>query len=342
MAAIKTEFETADSHENHKEIAEISQVAHMYYNKDMLQPDIAEKMFFSRSKVSRMLKKARELGIVEIKVKRVLNRAANVEKKLQELFGIPEAVVVTTIDDDPKDVLDAVTDFAAMYVSDNLKGDCTIGISRGSTVIQIVNKLTKVHECNLHAVQLMGSSAEEDTTMESRELVNIVSGLFGGTSHYLNTPLYVDDTYVKEVLLQDKTVQESMNIMAGCNLIITGLGAFESAEDSPNWYGYVTERHLKELEEQKAVGSICATFFNINGVPVKSEWNEKRMGIPFEYIKKGQHIIGAAVGANKVRSILGALRGGLLSILFTDVNTALGVIEQYEKQTGVKTQNLEG
>lgn len=42
----------------HREYAVISQVAHMYYDLNMLQPEIAEKLFFSRSKVSRMLKQA--------------------------------------------------------------------------------------------------------------------------------------------------------------------------------------------------------------------------------------------------------------------------------------------
>lgn len=316
--------------ENDKEIAEISQVAHMYYNRDMLQPEIAEKMFFSRSKVSRMLKKARELGIVEIKVRRVLNRAANVEKKLQELFDVREAIVVTTVDGDAEEIIGTVTDFAAMYVSDLLKGNCIMGVSRGSTIIRVVNKLAKVHECNLHAVQLMGSSAEEDNSIESRELVNEVSGLFAGVSHYLNTPLYVDDVYAKEVLLQDKTVQETFNLMRRCNLVLTGLGGFEPAASSPNWYGYVTQRHLAELEEKRAVGSICAQFFNIDGQPVPCEWNEKRIGMPFEYIKKTGRTISVAAGQNKVKPIVGALRGQLLDVLITDVNTAISAIEQQE------------
>ena len=60
--------ESETSAAKHREYALISQVAHMYYDLDMLQPEIAAKLYFSRSKVSRMLTQAKKLGIVEIRV----------------------------------------------------------------------------------------------------------------------------------------------------------------------------------------------------------------------------------------------------------------------------------
>ena len=51
-----------------EKLALYSQVAHMYYEQGMQQPEIAEKLYFSRSKVCRILQKAQEMGIVDIKV----------------------------------------------------------------------------------------------------------------------------------------------------------------------------------------------------------------------------------------------------------------------------------
>ena len=53
-------------------LAIYSQVAHMYYELGMMQPEIAEKLYFSRSKVSMILKKSQELGIVYINLKKYL------------------------------------------------------------------------------------------------------------------------------------------------------------------------------------------------------------------------------------------------------------------------------
>ena len=46
----------------------LASVANLYYNVEMTQNQIAERLFTSRSKISRMLKEARQLGIVEIKI----------------------------------------------------------------------------------------------------------------------------------------------------------------------------------------------------------------------------------------------------------------------------------
>ena len=47
----------------------LATVANLYYNSEMTQNEIAARMYTSRSKISRMLKEARELGIVEISIK---------------------------------------------------------------------------------------------------------------------------------------------------------------------------------------------------------------------------------------------------------------------------------
>lgn len=44
-------------------------VAYMYYDENMTQQEIADKLGVSRPSVSRMLQKARQNGIVEIKIR---------------------------------------------------------------------------------------------------------------------------------------------------------------------------------------------------------------------------------------------------------------------------------
>ena len=76
------------------ELAVIAEVASMYYEHDIPQNVIAEKMFFSRAKVSRLLKKAREQGIVEIIIRFPLERVVTLERTLCEVFGLKDAVVI--------------------------------------------------------------------------------------------------------------------------------------------------------------------------------------------------------------------------------------------------------
>ncbi|MGM9521171.1 MAG: sugar-binding transcriptional regulator [Oscillospiraceae bacterium] len=318
--------------DNKKEYAEVYQVAHMYYDLGMLQPEIAERMFFSRSKVSRLLKQAREMGIVQITVKKIYDRVEMIEKALCSIFGLKDAVVITNYDEGQTEMLDALTDFAAMYISNLLKGSCTVGITRGSTINKVIGKLSNVNDCRLQLVQLMGSSTNSYQSEESHILVNRMLNHFDGTAYYLNTPLYIDDLYAKNILMQDSSVRSVFQQMDACNIILTGIGMLDPDIDvRPSWHGYMTRRHLQELEEKKAVGSICAQYFNIDGELIQSEWNAKCIVMPLESIGRNRLSIGIAQGKNKEKPILGALRGHHINVLITNVQTATAVISLNEE-----------
>ncbi len=322
----------------HKEYALISQVAHMYYNLNMLQPEIAKKMFFSRSKVSRMLTQARELGIVEIKVRHIVDRAPTLEKKLHEVFGLKEALVITCFDSEfSPETFSSLTDYAAIQISSRLKGKVTLGISNGRTVNTVVEKLRKRNPCTLEVVQLMGSISSTYLAEEARNLVEQVIEVFNGKGYYLNTPLYVDDTYAKNVLLNDSSIAAVFEKMQECDLVVTGIGSLSSSgETAPKWYGYQTARHLSELREKGAVGSVCAQYYDINGNTVACEWNEKCLAMPLEEVRRNPMTVGIASGDEKVDAILGALRGGIVDLLMTDAITASKVLEANER---LLTQN---
>ena len=66
----------------------LATVANLYYNSEMTQNEIAARMYTSRSKISRMLKEARELGIVEISIKEPWERDLDLEKQIQDRYCV--------------------------------------------------------------------------------------------------------------------------------------------------------------------------------------------------------------------------------------------------------------
>lgn len=323
----------ADARRNvqkHNEIALISQVAHMYYDLGMLQPEIAQRMFFSRSKVSRMLTQARELGIVEINVKHIVDRAPAMEKLFHEHFGVKEALIITCFEpENEHDTFTTLTDFAALHIAGVLRGPMTVGISNGKTVNAVVGKLNRRNPCTLDVVQLMGSASSTFMAEEARNMVDEVVSLFGGKGHFLNTPLYIDDKYARDVLVQDPVVSGVFDKMRECDVVITGIGEFvESQGHIPPWYGYLTERHIAELRQKGAVGSVCAQYFDRDGHIIDCEWNEKCIAMPLKDVRSAPLSIGIASGKSKVPAILGALRGGFINAIVTDTATASMILEQ--------------
>ena len=76
----------------------LAKVARLYYENDMTQQAIGARLRLSRQKVQRLLRQARELGIVQIGIRPVMGIYADLEKALETRFGLREAVVVATAD----------------------------------------------------------------------------------------------------------------------------------------------------------------------------------------------------------------------------------------------------
>ena len=61
---------------SHRKISLLARIAWMYYIQGLTQEEIARKLDFSRTKVTRLLAQAREEGVVEI----------NISREVQNLF----------------------------------------------------------------------------------------------------------------------------------------------------------------------------------------------------------------------------------------------------------------
>ncbi len=333
-------LETASLSKNRKALQEyafLSQVADMYYNQNMMQADIAKQLYFSRSKVSRLLTRAREVGIVDIKVKHVRDRVSAIEEIFRSTFGLKDAVIITNFEGDTYDqTLDAVTDFASIYVSNLLKGKMRIGVASGNAADRTNRKIRPIHECQLDVVQLVGTVSNARQAIESREIINDLANAFHGTGHYLNTPIYMDNSFARMQLLQDPNVKRVIGLMNQCDLIVTGLGGIDVSrlKTAEIIREYQTEAQAKELQQKGAVGCVCMVYYDINGNYVPCEWNEKCICMPLEDVKRNPMTISVAVGDYKVLSILGALRGGIPDVLITDITTATKVLMKNEELTG--------
>src|SRR5262249_9034551 len=92
----------------------LTKVARMYHERGMRQPQIAEQLHISQPRVSRLLKRAVNLGIVRTTVVTPRGVHADIEEQLEERYGLSEIVVVDTDDQtDEHQVLPALGSAAA-------------------------------------------------------------------------------------------------------------------------------------------------------------------------------------------------------------------------------------
>ena len=109
-------------------------VAKMYYEQGLTQQEIAEKVFLSRSHVSRMLKEARALGIVEIIIRSPFENHVSLEISLAERFGMEKILVAYTENTGPREEFNSVCSMGASYLNSILTNRSVLAVSKGKTV----------------------------------------------------------------------------------------------------------------------------------------------------------------------------------------------------------------
>ena len=105
------------------------QVAHLYYNENLSQQKIADRLGVSRSLIAQYLQRAKETGIVRIKIYDPENVCENLMSFLKKEADIKNLTVVPTPHGSKDLVFRAVGAAAAEFVTNNLRDGDTLGLA---------------------------------------------------------------------------------------------------------------------------------------------------------------------------------------------------------------------
>lgn len=305
----------------------LTRVASLYYEHDYSQQQIAEMVGSSRSNISRLLKEAKQKGLVEIRIhKRIMTDSA-LERELQERFGLQRAMIVDLKEADYDARLAAAGQLAAWYLEETLRPKHVLAISWGTGVSAAVNALSVNPALRADVVQMIGSVGTVASAIDGPELARQLANKLGGQYYYLHAPLFVDNQQVRDIFLQQPAIADTLERARKAQLALVGVGTTESGASSFLRAGHLTETQLSELRDEGAVGETSGKHFDIEG-GADFDINHRVIALGLQDVKKIPHVVAVACGLNKKRSILGALRGGYVKALATDTLTALAVLEE--------------
>lgn len=102
------------------------EVASMYYEQNRTQEEIAKAIGISRSGVSRLLTRCRELGLVQIQVRHPLQTSGALQQELVRRFGLRDAQVLV-LHQPGADPLPKLGMLTARYLERVLDNGMTVG-----------------------------------------------------------------------------------------------------------------------------------------------------------------------------------------------------------------------
>jgi DNA-binding transcriptional regulator LsrR (DeoR family) len=110
-------------------------------------------------------------------------------------------------------------------------------------------------------------------------------------------------------------------------LAITGIGTLHEEAASFLRAGHLSPADLARLRAEGIVGETIGRFFDVQGNFAPFAINDRVIGIDLDDLRAIPRVVAVARGLPKAQSILGALRGKLMTVLTTDDLTARAVLE---------------
>lgn len=308
--------------------------ARMYYLERRGQGEIARVLGVSRSRVSRLVREAWELGIVEVRVNRPSAGSCEaLAASVAERYGLKCCVVADlpagAAGRSGTDVRLFIGRAVAQYLREFVKDGQLIGLSWGTTLYEMVSSLVDAPRRQVTIVPLLGSVGQADPRYQVNGLAYRLAQAFGGTALYLHAPAYADTEAAAEAILQQRQVQQVVQLWSELDLALVGIGP--PVPHSPVLeMGSFDEATLLELLRQRASGDVCTHFFDIEGRPCALSMSRRFIGISLESLKNLPLVVGVAGGLHKVTSIRLALEGRYVNGLITDRFTARALLADQE------------
>ena len=301
------------------------EVAKLYYYEDLTQDQIGEIVGLSRQKVWRVLKKAKEEGIVQIKIIEPSDKELENENQLKEKFGLKEVKITLSFQENDKILLKRVAQVAASYLRNRLDPYSTLGVAYGKTIFEIIHYLTPKKIPGLRVVQIMGGYGKLKGDVMAVELARRIAENFDGQVVYLMAPAFAKDQATRDAILSNESVFKVLDMSKKVDIALVGIGGVLETSTLLDT-GDLYDHEIEELRKKKVVGNICGNFYDETGAIIETLADKRRISISLQDLQEIPLVIGVAGGKNKFLPILGALKGRFIQALITDDLTASQLI----------------
>jgi|GEM_PF-5229312 len=322
----------------------ILDVAFLHYKRGKSASEIADMLGIHRSKVSKLLAKAKEGHMIEF----ILHLPLEYElaEQTRERFPILQDVIVVNVpcppcssDDENRTVraqsLVEGGEKVLKKISVSMKRDSPIWVIGGGITVKefVMGVNPDSLSLNLFKELLIvsGSMGKVDEFIDISP--NIIVGLLKGKlgvktrAYAFNVPCLLQKGDDKAKYTEQKQVKDIFSLMDRADVVVTGVGDLEPGS---RMYGSLKAAgvDVDRLREQGVVGDILDQVFDLSGNADQfRDHNDRVLALPLNRLKemadsKQQRVLCLAVGPeSKAKALLGAISGRYIDSLVSDVET---------------------
>jgi deoxyribonucleoside regulator len=308
--------------------------ATMYYLQDMKMEVIARQLHTSRSTVSRLLKRARDTGLVEIRLRAASSRAPGLGQSIGATFGVETFVVPVPDTAAHIDRLEQVARTSAKLLASWFDSNMVMGIAWGTTLAVVSRHLTHKPTRGSAVVQLNGAANDRTSGVDyTSHLISSFGSAFDAAVHYFPVPAFFDFPETKAAMWRERSVRRVLEVQGRADIALFSVGAIAGAIPSHVYAaGYLEDDDVRTLHTEGVVGDVCSVFLRADGSYRDVALNARATGPTPEELHRVPRRVCVVAGDNKVVPLLAALRSGIVTDLVVDEVTALRLLSLVSAQ----------
>lgn len=323
--------------ENKEDIAmirKIHTVVTLHFVEGMTQAQIATRLNLSASKVNRLIRRGRELGMVKITIDAgPFQRLVDLEGGLVRTTGLDRAVVTPSVEGNPDTNLQVVGRAAATELLETIRDGDVIAITGGKALSAVVDGLAPDRAFDVTVVPLTGGVQGKYYT-DVNHLASQLADRLGGRAVLLHAPLFAESREQRDTLMEIGSIKQGFDLARRANVALVGIGSIATEGSSYYDLAPLSESDRELLRSGDAGGEFLAHVIRDDGTLADSPLNSRLLALSPADLASCASTIGVAVGPEKVRPIRAALAGGLIGSLIVDEETATSVLASTDEVHG--------
>lgn len=314
---------------NGERLSLLTKVARLYHEQGVRQPEIADRLSISQSRVSRLLKEAVTLGVVRTVVVPPVGVYPELEDALQTRYELRDVVVADSGGQDEMSVLSAIGGAGAAYLETTLHADDQVGISSWSaSLLAVVDAMAPRPTRSARSiVQVIGGVGHASVQVKATRLTERLASVTGAEPVFLPAPGLVANKVVRDSLFTDPPIASVVSAWQHLTVLLVGIGSLRPSPLLKESGNTLSEEEMTRLRELGAVGDVCLRFFDADGALVESPLNDRVLGLSVDELRRVPRRVAVAGGERKVDAIRATLQGRWVDVLITDNWTARALLE---------------
>lgn len=306
---------------------ELARLASLYYVDGLTQEELSRMYSTSRVRIGRLIQKAQQDGIVEIRVRPSDALVADLERALIARFGIRKAIL--SLDHkDPDKQLSLLAGQVAGYLDQTLIDGSIVAVGSGRNINAVSEHVMSARPRACVFVSAIGGSHHGGQSYNADHIARRLALRFGGECESIYAPALVNNAALRNQLLENDAVRHTLNKARRAEIALIGVGTMSEGSNIVRM-GWFSRDEVEHARQSGTVGEVMGyEFIDSTGSLSAPELQDRMIGLTLPDLKAIADVVAVASETTKIDGLYGLLNAGVVDTLAITTGCARGLLER--------------